>query len=130
MPTPKYKPTTEKRHMVQVLSAAGTPKRTIARALKIGQDTLSKYYAEDLENGLELANARVVNRLFQLIMQGSTPATIFWLKARAGWKEGQVIEVKNKQGSEINVAALSDVERKKLRELLSKATHAAKPQVH
>ncbi len=106
--------------MVQVLSAAGTPKRTIARALKIGQDTLSKYYAEDLEQGLELANARVVNRLFQLIMQGSTPATIFWLKARAGWKEGQIVEVRNKDIPAVDVKVLSQEERKKLREFLTR----------
>ena len=63
-----------------------------------------------------MANAKVVRRLFRLIEQGSTPATIFWLKARAGWKEGQTIEVEQKSAEQaFDFSALSDVERAELR---------------
>lgn len=112
----QHLPTDESRHMVEVLVAGGTPNRTIAKALDIGMNTLRRHYGNELEHGLEMANAKVVRRLFRLIEQGSTPAAIFWLKARAGWKEGQVVEVAQK-GAEpaYNFSALTDVERAELR---------------
>ncbi|MEY8118441.1 hypothetical protein AB9F26_09265 [Falsihalocynthiibacter sp. BN13B15] len=94
---PTHTPSEDQRHIVEVLVAGGTPKTTIAKALDIGMNTLRRHYKDELENGLELANAKVVRRLFRLIEQGSTPATIFWLKTRAGWKEGQTLEIKQKQ---------------------------------
>lgn len=114
--------TDDNRHLVEVLVAGGTPKRTIARSMGIGMNTLRRYYKDELETGLELANAKVVRRLFRLIEQGSTPATIFWLKTRAGWKEGQILEIKEKPtGPKYDFAKMSPEERQKLRVLLEKA---------
>jgi transposase len=115
-------PTDELRHMVEVLVAGGTPNRTIAKALNIGMNTLRRHYSKELEGGLEMANAKVVRRLFRLIEQGSTPATIFWLKARAGWKEGQIIEVERKpQETPYDFAKLTPDERESLRITLERA---------
>lgn len=117
MSTPLHKPTKTNRRLVEVLVAGGTPKRTIAKAMGIAQGTLNKYYSDELELGAEMANARVVKRLYRLIQQGSTPATIFWLKARAGWKEGTDV---TKQQSELDAPQyqferLSEDERRNLR---------------
>jgi transposase len=119
-----HKPTDDQRHLVEVLVAGGTPKRTIARAMGIGMNTLRKRYKIELETGLEMANSKVVRRLYRLIEQGSTPATIFWLKTRAGWKEGQTIEVKQvDKTSPYDFASLTDDERATLRVTLEKATN-------
>ena len=116
MAMPAHKPTDDQRHIVEVLVAGGTPKTTIAKALGIGMKTLQRHYADELESGLELANAKVVRRLFRLIEQGSTPATIFWLKTRAGWKEGQTVEIEQKQEQQAyDFTKLSDQERADLR---------------
>ena len=112
-------PTEEERHLVEVLVAGGTPKATIAKAMGISMNSLKRHYREELEHGLEIANAKVVRRLFRLIEQGSTPAAIFWLKTRAGWKEGQVIEVERKQEAH-DFSQLSTNERAALRTQLEK----------
>jgi transposase len=109
-------PSDETRHIVEVLVGGGTPNRTIAKALNIGMNTLRRHYGQELEQGLEMANAQVVRRLFRLIEQGSTPACIFWLKARAGWKEGQVLEVAQKEvAPAYDFSVLTDAERNELR---------------
>ena len=116
MAMPMHEPTDEQRHIVEVLVAGGTPKTTIAKALGIGMKTLQRHYTEELNSGLESANAKVVRRLFRLIEQGSTPATIFWLKTRAGWKEGQTVEIEQKQATpSYDFTKLSDQERTDLR---------------
>ncbi|WP_170773938.1 hypothetical protein [Ruegeria lacuscaerulensis] len=116
MAMPAHEPTDDQRHIVEVLVAGGTPKTIIAKALGIGMKTLQRHYGEELETGLELANAKVVRRLFRLIEQGSTPATIFWLKTRAGWKEGQTVEIEQKQDlKSYDFSKLSDLERADLR---------------
>ena len=57
-----------------------------------------------------------MRRLFRLIEQGSTPATIFWLKTRAGWKEGQTVEIEQKQNHQTyDFSKLYDRERAELR---------------
>jgi len=116
MVMPTHTPSEDQRHIVEVLVAGGTPKTTIAKALDIGMNTLRRHYKDELENGLELANAKVVRRLFRLIEQGSTPATIFWLKTRAGWKEGQTLEIEQKQEQPPHdFSKLTDEERADLR---------------
>lgn len=120
---PAHEPTDDQRHIVEVLVAGGTPKTIIAKALGIGMKTLQRHYADELETGLELANAKVVRRLFRLIEQGSTPATIFWLKTRAGWKEGQVVEIEQKaEPQTYDFSKLSDQDRADLRNKLEIAT--------
>jgi transposase len=117
-----HSPTDDQRHLVEVLVAGGTPKRTIARAMGIGMNTLRKRYKVELDTGLEMANSKVVRRLYRLIEQGSTPATIFWLKTRAGWKEGQTIEIEKKPDQpSIDYSKLSQSERDNLRAILEKA---------
>lgn len=122
MAAKSHKPNKLTRQAVEVLVAGGTPKRTIAKALGIAQDTLRKYYPDELEMGAEMANARVVRRLFRLIEQGSTPAAIFWLKTRAGWREGHSVELtRGPDRPAMDLEALTQKERDELRRLITKS---------
>jgi hypothetical protein len=42
------------------------------------------------------ANAKVAEGLFKQVMNGNTGATIFWLKARCGWREVQDVNLNKK----------------------------------
>lgn len=80
------------------LAALGLTHAQIAHALGIGQTTFydRKKNCEDFEAAIKRGEARgivhVTNKLREQIDEGNTTATIFFLKAKAGWKETQVIE--------------------------------------
>ena len=83
-----HEPTNESRAIVSNLAAFGIRQESIARQLGISKPTLEKYYREELEHGLDDANAKVANTLFSMAISGEHPAaTFFWLKTRAGWRE-------------------------------------------
>jgi len=83
-----HEPTNESRAIVSNLAAFGIRQESIARQLGISKPTLEKYYREELEHGLDDANAKVANTLFSMAVSGEHPAaTFFWLKTRAGWRE-------------------------------------------
>lgn len=91
---PSYKPTPEDRNLVNIMAAAGVAQSTIARCIGgkkgITENTLRKYYAEELATASELANATVARKAFDMATKSDNPAwAIFWLKCRAGWKEKQ-----------------------------------------
>ena len=94
-------PTDETRKLVRSLSAVGIKYVDIASKLEISDDTLVKHYKKDLENGRIDANASIGQTLFQQAKDGNTAAAIFWLKTRAQWKETQVNELVNSDGSPI-----------------------------
>ena len=97
-----FAPTDEQRRMVRALSGFGVPHDDIALIVKCSPPTLRKRFRDELDLGSAEANAKVAQTLFQ---QATTPgniaATIFWLKARAGWREKQVVEVTGKDGSDM-----------------------------
>lgn len=83
-----YAPTDEQRRIVKAMAGYGVPQDDIAIVVRCSAPTLRRYFREELDVAAIEANARVAQTLFQ---QASTPgniaATIFWLKARAGWRE-------------------------------------------
>jgi len=91
--------TDETRKLVRSLSAVGIKYVDIASKLEISDDTLVKHYKKDLENGRIDANASIGQTLFQQAKDGNTAAAIFWLKTRAQWKETQVNEFVNPDGT-------------------------------
>lgn len=97
-------PTQENRDTVKKLSALGVTYEDIALKLKINDDTLKKYYKEELDEGRIDANAAIAGTLFQQAKKGNTAAAIFWLKTRARWKETQVNEVSGVDGADIKLA--------------------------
>ena len=52
-----------------------------------------------LVRGTTEANVKVAQSLFQMATQGkNVAAAIFWMKARAGWREKHDVEVSGKDG--------------------------------
>lgn len=92
--THSFEPTADQRRTVQVLSGIGVPQDQIALILGVDPKTLRKTCREDLDRGMAEANTKVAQTLFTMATRGdNTAATIFWMKARAGWREKQEVVV-------------------------------------
>ena len=86
----RYEPTPEQRRTVKTMAGFGIPHTDIAPFLGIDTKTLRKHFREELDRGMTEANAKVAQSLFQMATQGkNVAAAIFWMKARAGWREKQ-----------------------------------------
>lgn len=82
-----HKPTKETREMVKSLSGYGVPQDDICHILDITKPTLHKHYRREIDVGFAQANAKVGQSLYNQAVSGNTTAAIFWMKARAGWRE-------------------------------------------
>jgi hypothetical protein len=89
MARPRFVPTDENRKMVRTLAAYGTLQEDIALCLGLrSAKTLRRHFRDELDRAATEANARVAQSLFQQAISGKhTAAAIFWLKARARWRE-------------------------------------------
>lgn len=85
------------------MSGLGLSHEHIAIILGISVDTLTRHYREDLDRGGAQAVAVVAQGLFAQARSGNLGAQIFWLKARAGWRERVTIdgEVKAKHSGRV-----------------------------
>jgi hypothetical protein len=96
-----FAPTDEQRRLVKAMAGYGVPQDDIALVVKCSAPTLRKWFRHELDVAAVEANARVAQTLYQ---QATTPgnisATIFWLKARAGWREKQTVEVTGPGGAQ------------------------------
>jgi hypothetical protein len=80
----------------------GVPHDDIARVVTFSPPTLRKRFRHELDVATIEANARVAQTLYQqATAPGNIAATIFWPKARAGWREKQQIEVTGKNDTPI-----------------------------
>ncbi len=89
---PPFEPTEKDRRQVRLLSGMGVPDYDIAKVIGLSLPTLRKYFAGELELGHIEANAAVAQSLYKMATNRDKPnvaAAIFWLKCRAGWKEGE-----------------------------------------
>ena len=90
--THSFEPSADQRRMVQVLSGIGVPQDQIALLIGVDAKTLRKSCRDDLDRGVAEANVKVGQTLFSMATRGdNTAATIFWMKARAGWREKQEV---------------------------------------
>jgi integrase len=88
-------PTEEDRRLVRAMSGFGIPQEQIATHLGIDAKTLRKHFRQDLDRGMVEATAKVAQSLFQMATTGkNVAAAIFWMKARAGWREKHEVEVR------------------------------------
>src|SRR3712207_8721938 len=70
------------------------PYTTLFRSLEIDPKTLRRHFRRELDRGTVEANAKVAQSLFNMATQGnSVAAAIFWMKARAGWRERHELEI-------------------------------------
>jgi hypothetical protein len=88
MGAPSFAPTPEQRRMVHAMAGYGVPQDDIALVIGITSRTLRKHFRHELDVAVIEANTRVAQCLFkQATTPGNIGASIFWLKARAGWRE-------------------------------------------
>jgi hypothetical protein len=94
LPAKPLIPTDEQRRLVKAMAGYGIRHDDIARVVRCSPPTLRKRVRHELDAGTVEATARVAQCLHQ---QATTPgniaATIFWLKARAGWREKHQVEL-------------------------------------
>ena len=87
-----YVPTEKQRRTVRAMSGYGIPQTDIATILEIDAKTLRKHFRRELDRGSIEATTKVAQTLFSMATSGqNTAAAIFWMKARAGWREKQEI---------------------------------------
>jgi len=67
----------------------GVPRQQMSQYLGINQDTLRKYYRSELDHAELVMNSAVFNNMFSKAVHPDDhdACTIFWMKARMGWKE-------------------------------------------
>ena len=83
-----FEPTEEQRRMVKAMAGYGVPQTDIATLLEVDAKTLRKHFRRELDRGSIEATAKVGQSLFRMATEGgSVAAAIFWMKARAGWRE-------------------------------------------
>ena len=87
-----FKATDEQRRSVETMTAYGAPQSEVCRALKIDKKTLAKHFRAELDQAVDRANVKIAETLYKLALGGpdrppNVGACIFWLKARAGWRE-------------------------------------------
>jgi hypothetical protein len=110
---PPHEPTDKIRSQVEALVGYGIPAVEIAMMVGISDETLRKYYREEIDTGTAKANAKVAQSLYQKATgdgASAVTAAIFWLKTRAGWKETIVNENVGKDGGPIQVEDTSATE--------------------
>ena len=102
MARPEYQPTEKDRSTVQTMAAYGIPQPDIAAVVGCDSKTLRKHFRQELDTAATQANARVAASLFKKATgdgSSSVAAAIFWLKARADWREKQEVDHKSSDGS-------------------------------
>src|SRR5436190_23836785 len=95
MGRPSHSPDPLLRRQVEALAGYGVPEAEIAAMVEIDPKTLRKHYRHELDHGHSKANAKVAENLYRKALgdgRESVTAAIFWLKARARWKETSIHE--------------------------------------
>lgn len=93
--TCEFKPTDEQRRTAKAMSGFGIPQEDIATYLGIDAKTLRKHFREELDRGMTEANTKVAQTLFTMAtVDKNVAAAIFWMKARAGWREKHEVTVR------------------------------------
>ena len=93
MGRPPHKPTDFTRKMVISAVGMGIEQTAISQLMDIAPRTLRKFYRHELDTGVARANFKVARSLYGRASGGKdTIASIFWLKARAGWEDRQRVQ--------------------------------------
>ena len=110
---------------VTELASRGLSHEQIAAALGISRTTLQarkrecEQFAQAIEKGQAMGIEAVANALFDNAESGNVTAQIFFLKARAGWREKQEVELTGPNGGPIQTLDTSKLSDAALKELLS-----------
>ncbi len=97
-----FEPTEEQRRTMRAMAGYGVPQDDIATLLEIDPKTLRKHFRRELDRGSIEATAKVGQSLFRMATEGgSVAAAIFWMKARAGWREKHELVLSAKAAAEM-----------------------------
>jgi len=97
-----FEPTEEQRRTMRAMAGYGVPQDDIATLLEIDAKTLRKHFRRELDRGSIEATAKVGQSLFRMATEGgSVAAAIFWMKARAGWREKHELLLSAKPAAEM-----------------------------
>ena len=103
----RFQPTEDQRRTVRAMAGFGVPHDGIAILLEIDPKTLRRHFRRELDRGSVEATAKVAQTLFQLAtVDRNVGAAIFWMKARAGWREKHEVEVTARPLRELSDAEL------------------------
>ena len=112
-----HRPTDETRAQVFALSSFGLPQEEISAFVGISDDTLRKYYSDELDKASIDRNAQVAAFLFRsasgsAISEGASysdclKAAMFWLKTRARWREVNSTEITGRDGGPIQTETMN-----------------------
>ena len=102
-----FEATDEQRRSVKTMAAFGVPQAEISRALQIDVKTLRKHFREVMDQAVDQANAKMAETLYKAGINGSVGAMIFWLKARANWRERH--EITGPEGGVIPIGQITIV---------------------
>ena len=107
---PRHQVLATTRNEVYELSKVGTRYEDIATVLGFSEDTLTKYYREELDKGRIESNAIIAGTLFEKAKQGDTSSMMVWLKTRAQWSEKNTTELTGEGGAPINIKVVTGIE--------------------
>ena len=113
MARPSHQPDDIQRRQVEALAGYGVPEAEIAALVGVDAKTLRKHYRHELDHGHSKANAKVAENLYHMALgQGreAVTAAIFWLKARARWKEVSVHEHGGDPNNPVNVQVVRRIQ--------------------
>lgn len=115
----RFEPTAEQRAQVTTLAGLGLPQDQIALLVlnpitgaPISEQVLRSAFERELAAGPAQANSSVAQSLFKMAtgtgnVKRVPAAAMFWLKARAGWRETQHVEVDLRAGVLVAPAGVS-----------------------
>ncbi len=105
-----FEPTEEQRRTVRAMSGYGVPHDDIATLLEVDPKTLRKHFRRELDRGAVEATAKVAQSLFNMATQDkNVAAAIFWMKARAGWREKHEVVVSTRPVAELSDEELAEI---------------------
>jgi hypothetical protein len=99
-------PTDKDRKQVTIMAGIGLKHDHIAKIIGISDETLRKYYGEELELAAAKMNAQVAQNLYSIATSkgpGAVPSAIFWMKTRGGWREVERKEITGANGAPIQL---------------------------
>jgi hypothetical protein len=110
---PKFEPTEEQRHLVNMMSTSGVKQVDQAKALGIHEHTLRKFFRQELDHGKVVCTSHVVGALYNnAVVKGNVTAQIFWLKSQAGWREADRLELTGANGKSLENLTDTDKEQR------------------
>ncbi len=108
--TQPFNPTQEQRRLARAMAGLGLPQDQIALLLEIDPKTLRKHFRDDLDRGMAEANVKIAQSPFNMATTGNNvAAAIFWMKARAGWREKHEVVVSQDPLAQISTAELEQM---------------------